>query len=217
MSNSVHLPVTRSTIFFVHLLHGLCVQLMIYNKYGQRKYLTINERNAYLAAAKTMKDEDRMFCLVLAYTGARISEVLALSSEHVDLEAGVIVIESLKKRRRGIFRGVPVPQSLLSQLDKIYGIKSRRDDISLRTSRLWPWSRTTAWKRVKVTMDLAGISPALSVPKALRHAFGVGAIQKNVPLNVLQKWMGHSRISTTAIYADAVGDEERYLANRMWE
>jgi len=54
------------------------------------------------------------------------------------------------------------------------------------------------------------------MPKALRHAFGVGATQKNVPLNIVQKWMGHSRLSTTAIYADAVGDEERLLANRMW-
>jgi len=36
-----------------------------------------------------------------------------------------------------------------------------------------------------------------------------------VPLNLIQRWMGHSRIETTAIYANAVGDEERALAKRM--
>ena len=70
--------------------------------------------------------------------------------------------------------------------------------------------------RVKQTMQSAGVAPSLSMPKALRHAFGVGATQKNVPLNIIQKWMGHSRITTTAIYADAVGDEERRFAQRMW-
>jgi site-specific recombinase XerD len=70
--------------------------------------------------------------------------------------------------------------------------------------------------RVKQTMQEIGIAQSQSMPKALRHAFGVGAIQKNIPLNIVQKWMGHSRIATTAIYADAVGEEERVFAERMW-
>ena len=54
-------------------------------------------------------------------------------------------------------------------------------------------------------------------PKGLRHGFGVSALQKAVPLNMVRKWLGHSRLSTTAIYADAVGDEEREIAGRFWE
>ena len=69
---------------------------------------------------------------------------------------------------------------------------------------------------VKQVMKMIGVGPSQSMPKGLRHAFGVGAAQKNVPLNIVQKWMGHSRLSTTAIYSDAVGDEERTLAERMW-
>jgi len=42
-------------------------------------------------------------------------------------------------------------------------------------------------------------------------------VTSKVPLNMTQKWLGHARLSTTAIYADAVGAEERQLAQRMWE
>lgn len=48
-----------------------------------------------------------------------------------------------------------------------------------------------------------------------------GRILRNAPLNgvplhVLQKWLGHAQLSTTAIYADAVGKEEQDIAARMW-
>jgi integrase/recombinase XerD len=37
-----------------------------------------------------------------------------------------------------------------------------------------------------------------------------------VPLNFVQRWLGHSRMETTAIYLQAIGDEERAIAARMW-
>ena len=53
-------------------------------------------------------------------------------------------------------------------------------------------------------------------PKGLRHGFGINAIVNGIPLHVLQKWMGHARLSTTAIYANAIGKEEQDFAARMW-
>jgi site-specific recombinase XerD len=54
------------------------------------------------------------------------------------------------------------------------------------------------------------------MPKALRHVFGVGGTQAGVPLNIIQRWLGHADIQTTAIYTDVMGPEERVLADRMW-
>jgi len=65
-------------------------------------------------------------------------------------------------------------------------------------------------------MRNAKIAEGLCKPKALRHAFAVEAGQKGIPLNIVQRWMGHARIETTAIYANAIGDEERNLARRAW-
>ena len=55
-----------------------------------------------------------------------------------------------------------------------------------------------------------------ATPKGLRHSFGLHAIRSGVPLNLVQRWLGHARIETTAIYASAIGDEERNLARRAW-
>jgi integrase/recombinase XerD len=53
-------------------------------------------------------------------------------------------------------------------------------------------------------------------PKGLRHGFGVMAVSKGISLNMVQKWLGHSQMETTAIYANAVGEEEQSIAARMW-
>ena len=50
----------------------------------------------------------------------------------------------------------------------------------------------------------------------IRHGFGVSAVSNGIPLNLLQQWLGHAQLTTTAIYADAVGAEEKNIASRMW-
>jgi integrase/recombinase XerD len=69
---------------------------------------------------------------------------------------------------------------------------------------------------VKEVMRKASIDENLCKPKALRYAFAVEAGQKDIPLNIVQRWLGHARIETTAIYASAIGDEKRNLAHRAW-
>ena len=70
---------------------------------------------------------------------------------------------------------------------------------------------------MKEVMHEARIPAFCAKPKALRHAFGViGVAEAGVPLNMMQKWLGHADIETTAIYANAVGPEERAIARRMW-
>jgi site-specific recombinase XerD len=62
----------------------------------------------------------------------------------------------------------------------------------------------------------AGIHGAQACPKGLRHGYGIHAIQSGVPVTLLQKWLGHASLSTTAIYTNALGAEELYIAERMW-
>jgi hypothetical protein len=51
----------------------------------------------------------------------------------------------------------------------------------------------------------------------LRHGFGVKAFQSNVPPHLVQRWLGHASLKTTAIYGDVIGPEERAFAARMWK
>lgn len=66
-------------------------------------------------------------------------------------------------------------------------------------------------------MKRARIESAYAKPKALGHSFAIEAGQNGVPLNIVQRWLGHSGIETTAIYAGALGEEERNLARRCWK
>ncbi|CAO4172820.1 Site-specific integrase [Methylorubrum aminovorans] len=65
-------------------------------------------------------------------------------------------------------------------------------------------------------MREAGVAASAASPKGLRHGFGVHALRSSVPLTLLQRWLGHAGLSTTAIYADVLGAEEREIATRMW-
>ena len=57
-----------------------------------------------------------------------------------------------------------------------------------------------------------GLDGPHASPKGLRHGFGVAAVSAGSPLNLVQKWLGHAQLTTTAIYADAVGEEEQSIA-----
>jgi integrase/recombinase XerD len=190
---------------------------MLYDKLGARKYLTARERAAFLAAARQCGPQIETFCYTLAFTGARISEVLAVVPSRIDTASAAIIIECLKRRSTGVFRAVPIPGELIARLERVHNISSMLSDNSRRDKRLWQWGRTTAWQRVKEVMATAKIDGRWAMPKALRHAFAVhGTVEAGVPLNIMQRWMGHARIETTAIYANAIGKEERALAARMW-
>ncbi len=81
----------------------------LYETNGHRTYLTLTERERFLKAAETFPREGRTFCLVLVSSGCRISEALALTAGRVDLAGGALIFESLKQRRTGIYRTVPMP------------------------------------------------------------------------------------------------------------
>jgi integrase/recombinase XerD len=173
---------------------------------GRRKYLTGDERARFLRAADSLSPSMRAFCLVLVYAGCRVSEALALTIHHIDTERLTLTIKTLK-RRRPVFRVVPVPQVTIDMLCAL------EPDTE---GRFWRSHRVTAWRVVKATMFRAGISGPMCSPKGLRHSFGIRAAGHNVPTNLIQRWMGHASSTTTAIYLDAVGAEERQFASRMW-
>jgi len=188
----------------------------LYDGTGHRKYLSERERTAFIKTAARERGPVFTFCLVLKETGCRLSEALELTPEHVDVSAGLIIFRSLKKRRDDIHRAVPVSTKVLSALQSVHDIRGRLQDADLRQSRLWPWHRATAHRYVTAVMRNARIDGPQATAKGLRHGFGVAALSRGVPINLLQKWLGHASLTTTAIYGNAVGAEERKMARKMW-
>jgi integrase/recombinase XerD len=182
----------------------------LFDQSGQRKYLNRQERRAYLQVIQREPDAlRRAFCLTLFYTGCRISEGLNLTIERIDLTAKAVILKTLKQRKDGCFRSVPMPDALAELLGEL--AKEKEPE-----AKLWKFSRTTAYRLIKAKMKSANITGGMACPKGLRHGHAVACVAGKIPLPTIKKWLGHARLETTAIYLDVQGEEERELAGRIW-
>jgi site-specific recombinase XerD len=196
-------------------LHSHAQEFSLYGPNGARKYLNRDERQRVLAVMAELPPERALFALTLAWTGARVSEVLALTASSFQIERGIVAVQTLK-RRRHVVREVPIPPTLMAALNQHFGLAQAQQNPMTASQCLWPKHRVTAWRTVKHVMMLSQIIGRAACPRGLRHSFGVGTLQSGVPLNLVQRWLGHARISTTAIYAAACGPEEQAFAAQFW-
>jgi integrase/recombinase XerD len=185
----------------------------LYAPGGGRKYLNCAERARALAEMAKLPRSQALFALTLAWTGGRVSEVLALTASSFQIESGIVAIETLKRRKHCV-REVPIPPELSVALNRHFRLSAPQRDGQDR--RLWPWHRVTAWRLIKGVMHRSAIAGRQACPRGLRHGFGVGSLQAGVPLILAQRWLGHARISTTAIYAAVSGPEETFFMRRFW-
>jgi integrase/recombinase XerD len=195
--------------------HDNTESFSLYAATGARKYLNQQERGRVLAVMQALPPSRALFALTLAWTGGRVSEVLALSPSSFQVERGVVALITLK-RRRHVVREVPIPPELVTALEHHFHLSDAQRDPARANLRLWSFRRETAWRAIKRVMLAARVSGSGACPRGLRHAFGVGTLQAGIPLNLAQRWLGHARISTTAIYAAACGPEEQAFAARFW-
>ena len=185
-------------------------EMTLFDSQGRRKYLCRAELERFLAAAGNLPPRERAFCQTLAYSGGRLAEVLALRKMDIDRKQGAIVIKSLKKRDKTHHRSVPVPPALIATLELVFDLGRGKG-----SQVLWPVTIRQANRWVMRAMHAAGLEQYS--PRSLRHTFGVTAVTSGVPLTAIKKWLGHADLKTTAIYVNAMGDEERGLAERMWK
>ncbi len=189
----------------------------LFTQSGERKYLTPEERQAFANFAKLQDRETRTFCLLMNDTGVRISEGLSVNASSIDLNQKCLTVETLKKRRKGVYRQIPLSDDLVNELNLVHDLRDKQKSNKGRKLKLWNWSRMTGTRRIDRVMQQANILGAQAMPKGLRHGFAVWCILQGIPLPSVQKWLGHSSIVTTSIYMQVTGKEERELASRLWQ
>ena len=121
---------------------------------------------------------------MLLYLASPIDQV-TLALLIYDVSNGTVVIEGPGKRKRGIYREIPIPGFLLNDLDDYC------DKVTLQKgSRLWSFSFRTASGQIKRVMKLANIKGVRGCAEGLRHGFAANAVTR-VPLTLVKKWLGH--------------------------
>jgi integrase len=179
----------------------------LYGPSGGRKYLNAAERRCFIKAANRAEPSTRLFCLVLGWSGGRISEVLALTPAAIDIERGAASIETLKRRKRGVVRQVPLPRPSLAQLDRTFRIRRSQRDPDLVIGAFGTGAARPQ-RRVKKIMVAARIAGTPAMPKGLRHGFDVNAFPSSVP-HLVQRWLGHATLRTTSMSIADMSDGGR--------
>lgn len=168
------------------------------------KSLTEAEVEALLAAPDTgtiLGLRDRAMLEVLYATGLRVSELVGLQLDQVNLRQGVARIIGKGNRERL----TPLGEEAQEWLEQF--MRRGRAELcgATPTAALFPsrrgraMTRQTFWHAVKRYALQAGIARSLS-PHVLRHAFATHLLNHGADLRVVQLLLGHSNISTTQIY-----------------
>lgn len=187
----------------------------LFNSKGGRLYLTPKEREQFIQeATKLKKPKDLLFCKFLYYTGVRISEALNVNNEMVDIESKSVIIKTLKQDKKTYkYRNIPLPEHFINELVLVFNLRGNHR----KKFNLFDMTRMKGWYVVKGIMQRCGIKGPQATPKGLRHGFAVACVLKNINILTIQKWLGHAHLKHTGIYANVMGEEEREVAQKLWD
>ena len=142
---------------------------------------------------------DRAILEVLYATGIRVSELIHLKIQDVNLMMGYITCRDEKERI--VPFGGPAKKALEQYLGSARAalMHGRDDDVLFVNCSGGPMSRQGFWKILKSYAKSAGITADIT-PHTLRHSFATHLLQNGADLKSVQEMMGHADISTTQMY-----------------
>jgi len=155
---------------------------------------------------------DRTMLEVLYATGLRVSELVSLKMEQINLRQGVIRCIGKGNKERL----VPVGEVALDWLQKYMWesrpalLNGRATDDMFPTRRGKAMTRQAFWYLIKRYASMASIDKELS-PHTLRHAFATHLLNHGADLRVVQLLLGHSDLSTTQIYTHVAKERLKSL------
>ncbi|MFJ5757881.1 site-specific tyrosine recombinase XerD [Neobacillus sp. NPDC093182] len=147
---------------------------------------------------------DKAMLELLYATGIRVSELIQMDVDHVNITMGFVTVSGNNNKERIIPIGKTAAEALKDYIDK--GRKnfvSKHENHSDRAlflnhqgKRL---TRQGFWKILKKLAQEAGIESELT-PNTLRHSFATHLLENGADLKAVQEMLGHADISTTQIY-----------------
>ncbi|MGR8935033.1 MAG: site-specific tyrosine recombinase XerD [Gammaproteobacteria bacterium] len=167
-------------------------------------------------AALPLGQRDRTMLEVLYATGLRVSELVGLRMDQINLRMGVVRITGKGNKERL----VPLGEQAVECLEIYIGttrktlLEQRQCDELFVTNRGAGMTRQAFWHLIKRYAKQAGIAKELS-PHTLRHAFATHLLNHGADLRVVQLLLGHSDLSTTQIYTHVAKERLKTLHSRF--
>jgi integrase/recombinase XerD len=140
--------------------------------------------------------------LELAYgSGLRVSELLGVTRDRVDLSSLTVLVAGKGDKERAVPFGRSARRALAEYLERgrpALCARARHDRV-FANARGGPLGRMGFWKLLKGHARAAGIVTRVH-PHALRHSFATHLLERGADLRVVQELLGHVSVATTAIY-----------------
>ncbi len=172
--------------------------------------LSVSEVELLINAPDTdtrLGSRDRAFFELIYATGLRVSELISLTLNSINFEAGYVLVMGKGSKERVI----PVGEQALKWV-KHYCADSRKQLLSRKTSNYLFFNRSGSkisrqgfWKIIKKYCLQLGITKKIS-PHSLRHSFASHLLEGGADLRSVQSMLGHEDISTTQIYTHVTKD-----------
>lgn len=168
------------------------------------KTLTTAEITALLElpAVPTPEDQrDRTMLELMYASGLRVSELVTLTANRLDLSLGCVRVAGKGAKERL----VPIGETAKALLEEYCGevrpalLKRQMSRALFVTRRGGPLTRQAFWTIVKRRSQRAGITKRIS-PHVLRHSFATHLLEGGADLRAVQAMLGHANIATTQIY-----------------
>jgi integrase/recombinase XerD len=153
---------------------------------------------------------------LLYATGLRVSELVSLGLNDVDLEARVLVARGKGSKERLVPVGAPAAEAVRAYLSTARAalLRGRRSKDLFVTPRGRRMTRQAFGRIVARHARAAGIRRAIS-PHKLRHSFATHLLEGGADLRAVQAMLGHADVSTTQIYTHVDGAHARRLYERF--
>jgi integrase/recombinase XerD len=143
---------------------------------------------------------DKAMLELLYATGLRVSELVGLRLQDINLERGFLVVMGKGSKERAVPMGEVAATAVSRYLERSHGPVERQDsDLLFISSKRRGITRQMFWERIKFYTRKAGIRKDVS-PHTLRHSFATHLLDNGADLRAVQAMLGHSDISTTQIY-----------------
>ncbi len=156
--------------------------------------LSRDEEQKLIGCAYRENNSYGLLLKTLFLTGARVSEFVSVKVQNFYFDEQMILIQ---KGKGGKSRYVPILPELAHELKTHLG--SRKTGYVFESNRHTKFTARRIQQIVKETADRAGITKKVH-PYLLRHTVANFLLEKGMPLEQIQKILGHSKIETTQIY-----------------